>query len=52
MKKGTLSYTGTVEQFKRLVAWNLLEHQNKSRIRFKHINRHRYMWKAGGGDAA
>ena len=50
MKKGVVSYVGTVEEFRRKIAWNLLSHN--SRIRFKHINRHRYMWKAGGGDAA
>jgi len=54
--KVVAGYVGSVEVFKRLIAWNLLDLPIRSKVRVRHINRHRYMRKItvrrGGGDAA
>jgi hypothetical protein len=53
MRKGVVSYVGTVGELKRLAAFKRLGRQKKTR--YRHINRHQlmrrdYPW--GGGDAA
>ena len=41
--KCAAGYVGSMKIFKKLLAWNLLDLTPETRMKFRHINQHRYM---------
>lgn len=41
--KCAAGYVGSMKIFKKLLAWNLLDLTPETRMKFRHVNWHRYM---------